>query len=261
MSLAVRLVVVAVVFSGCSGLAAEEETTPAETLTPAPVPDTDRRSTVDGRVAPGLTDERLVDERALLSAHSRRLSDSSHTYRERVIRRYGNGTVQRRGTSVVRRDGPVVAYEFVGVERNGPSTAVERWSNGSVTYTRERGANGSSYEVARRGDIGLETADYTGSLTRLFSLVTVTVNGTATRDGREVYRVETPEPQAVPPLQNVSFVGYVTPEGVVTDYRVSYVAGRGSAPVEVSVRVSVSELGSTAVDQPEWYGAAVNATG
>jgi hypothetical protein len=63
---------------------------------------------------------------------------------------------------------------------------------------------------------------------------------------------ETPEPRVLSPSRNVTFVGHVTPEGVFTEYRISYRIVRRSVRIDVTVAASFEEVESTTVTRPPW---------
>jgi len=67
------------------------------------------------------------------------------------------------------------------------------------------------------------------------------------------------ERRDIPPLRNVSFVGSITEEGVMTEYTLEYEVRNDGVPVNVTVHSSVA-LGRTTVERPTWLADAVNAT-
>ena len=248
--------------AGCSGLTgAPAESEP--TLSPATVPAVSDRD--DGQyVAPGVTDRRLVDPGALQRAHATALSNTSHTFRERVTRQYPNGTLLSRYTTTVQRNGSAVRYRYERSPSNGTvPLRVETWAEDRDVYTARTEGNATTYSVeraaatARRVPLGPD--DYGASIGRVLGLLSLDVAGTERRDGRRTYRLVTTQSRDVPPLENVSFRGHVTPEGVLTDYRITYRVSRGGTPVDVTVRVTVDDLGTTVVERPPWYERAVTA--
>jgi hypothetical protein len=90
------------------------------------------------------------------------------------------------------------------------------------------------------------------SLPSLLDRLNVGVNGTASSDGQQYYRLETPKPKTLSPSRNVTFVGRVTPEGVFTDYRLTYRVERRDIRIDISVTASFEEVGSTTVTRPAW---------
>lgn len=253
----------ALVVAGCSGFAggpAEDRTTVA----PGAVPTTTDRA--DGRyVAPGVTAEGLVDPGALQRAHTTQLANASHTFRERVTRRDANGTILSQYTTVVRRNGSAVRYRYVRrATAAATSLRIDSWADGQRVYTARTEGNATTYSVedtvatARRVPLG--PSDYGASLGRVFGLLSVDVAGTDRENGSVRYRLTTTRVRDVPPLENVRFEGTVTPEGVLAEYRISYRVRRNGEPVDVTVRVTVDDIGTTAVERPSWYQRAVSET-
>lgn len=255
---------VAVLGAGCGSLASNDTAgTATETLTPVDVPGTEV-TPEPPLVAPGLTADRVVDGSALVAAHAGTILDASHTYREHVTRRYTNGTVQSGYTTVVQRNGTRVRYQYnrTASRRSRAPVAVDRWVTGNRSYVARTSGNRTSYRVADGlgPQIPLRTVDYASSVGQAFRLMDVTVTGTERRNGRTVYRLATPEPQVVPPSRNVTFVAYVTPEGVVTDYRLTYDLVRSDERTRVTVVVAFENVGSTTVPRPDWAGNVTNST-
>jgi len=250
----------ALVTAGCSGFTGGR-TPDGTTVTPATVPAVEDGA--DGRyLAPGVTDEELVDPGALQRAHTTRLANTPHTFRERVTRRYPNGTLLSRYTTVVERNESAVRYRYERQTAGGATPLrVESWADDQEVYTARTEGNVTTYSVedtvrtARR--VPLDTEDYGTSIGRVLGLVSIDVGGTDRRDGRRTYRLVTTRSRDVPPLENVSFEGRVTPDGVLTAYRITYRVRRDGTPVDVTVRVTVDDLGATAVERPTWYEDAV----
>lgn len=260
-----RLLVLALALSvavaGCGGSAQEE---PESTVTPAPVPEGDAQPVVeDDLVAPGVTAERIVDAGALTEAHEQRLSSSSYTVREQVVRRGPDGSVRDERTTVVRRNGSDIRYQQVTRAANGTEVRrVDRWSGGSRTYTARTDRNGTTYSTLNAtAGATVAASNYARSLGRVLGLLPVTVTGRTERAGTTYYRLEAAEVRDRPPLSNVSFVGYVGPGGLVRNYTVTYTTDIGAEAIDVTVRVTVEDVGATSVERPAWYGAARNATG
>lgn len=262
-SVAPATLALALLVAGCSGFAGGPAAE-RPSLTPVPVPTTDA-GTGGQYLAPGVTEERLVDPAALQRAHAARLANTSHTYRERVTRRYANGTLRGQYTTVVRRNESAVRYRYVQRETaENPGYRIDSWADGRRIYTARTVDNETTFRTetvpVTARQVPLETADYAASLGRVFGQFSLVVTGTVRRDGRPLYRLATAGHRDVPPLRNASFVGYVTPRGVVTEYRVSYRTRRDGVPVDVTVAVTVDELGNTTVARPAWYDRAVTRT-
>lgn len=256
MTRAVALLALALllVLAGCGGFAGNprSETT---RVTPVEVPTTTERP--ERFVAPGMTAERLVDPTALQRAHAARLTNDSHRFREVVTRRAANGTLLSRYVTLVVRNGSTVRYRFDGDRSDGRDEwTIDRYVTADRVYTARTDRNGTSYSVDPISEAGrrvpVTSDDYTASLTRVFGLLPIRVEESVRSGDQTRYYLETAEPRDVPPLRNATFVGAVTPEGVVDDYRVSYEVRRDGRPVTVIVTVSISELGTATVERPAW---------
>jgi hypothetical protein len=90
------------------------------------------------------------------------------------------------------------------------------------------------------------------ALARLLVLVSVEVTDRWTVNGETVYRVETPAPQSIPPLRDITLAANVTETGLVREYRVAYDVERSGRPVRVVATVKYRRLGETVVEPPAW---------
>jgi len=249
------LVCVVVVTAGCGALGADDGAdeatrtlTPVSVRTPAPTP-------TPTTVAPGLAADRIVNSTALVATHGAVINDTSHTYRRQVARTYPNGTVWREYTTVIERNESALRYRHTWTTADGTERTVERWRTDGRTYVARTGENGTTVTVADRSDGGVvlgTSSGYVRSLPSLLDRLNVGVNGTASSDGQQYYRLETPKPKTLSPSRNVTFVGRVTPEGVFTDYRLTYRVERRDIRIDISVTASFEEVGSTTVTRPAW---------
>jgi hypothetical protein len=240
--------------AGCGGVASDARTETTR-VTPVEVPTTTERP--DRFVAPGMTAERLVDPEALQRAHAARLANASHQFREVVTRRAANGTLLARYVTLVVRNGSTVRYRFDGDRRDENETwPVDRYVTADRVYTARTVGNTTNYTVAPVSETGRRVPvapdDYAASLTRVFGLLPLRVEDSVRSGDQTRYYLETTAPRDVPPLRNATFVGAVTPKGVVDDYRVSYEVPRDGRSVTVTVTVSISDLGTATVERPAW---------
>lgn len=251
------------VLAGCGGFASDDRTETTR-VTPVEVPTTTERP--DRFVAPGMTAEQLVDPAALQRAHAARLTNDSHRFREVVTRRAANGTLLARYVTLVVRNGSTIRYRFDDDRLDGRDEwRVDRYVTADRVYTARTERNSTNYTVEPVSGVGrrvpVSPDDYAASLTRVFGLLPIRVDETVRRGDRTRYYLETSEPRDVPPLRNATFVGAVTPEGVVDDYRVSYEVRRDGRPVTVTVTVSISDLGTATVERPAWLDRASDRAG
>jgi len=245
-----------VLLAGCGGSGG----TDLESVTPAPTPeieDEPTRTPAPSRLAPGLTETELVDPTALVQRHRTALEKRSHTLRERVVRRHANGTVRGRFASVVRRNGSEILYRsnWTNYRANGSETRrMERWWMGNRTYSVELGPNGTVSDGPRVTDKQQvpEIENYASSLREILLVLSIETNRTTERNGTTYYHIETPEPQNVSPLLDVTFVANVTSEGIITNYTLTYRKQELGRITDVSVTVSVEDIGNTTVERPAW---------
>jgi hypothetical protein len=274
--------VVLVLLAGCSGSATAPTRTATGTVTPAPVP-TDTPSTF---LAPGVTPRGVESPAALVAAHRRALRGTSVTVRFEESRRDANGSLRWRRTAVQRLDAtadPVRSYytgEFEGAAsvrgtasfvRFPRAVRVERYTVGGGVYHRYRHPSGATSYV---GGVSPGVRPLDPGLLPLFRAVETRVVGRETGDGPTLYRLagtEVVDPGTLErllrvgplaELREVSFEAVVDAGGTVRGYRLSYTAVSADG-VTVRGRESARfvDLGATTVERPDWYAAAVNATG
>lgn len=228
-------------------LASAETSDPSLSPSPTPTPPT---------VAPGLTADRVIDYTALVDRHGEVVSNTSHTYRRQVTRSYPNGTVWRAHTTVLKRNQSVTYNRHTWTDDSGTRRTIERWRTDGRVYVARTAENGTVMRVENgTGPPGTEpgTSDgYAGMLPRVLKQLNASDVTPVSRDGRQLYRIETPETRALPPSKNVSFVGHVTPDGVFTGYRLAYRIERRDTRVDVTVRTTFEDVGSTVVSRPTW---------
>lgn len=268
--------VVLVVLAGCSGpLGAVEERTDEGTLTPAPVPETDGAA---DEFAPGVTDDGVIDAARLAAAHDRALVNVSYILRRNVTRRAADGTLRSGTEGVLRVAATRDRFRYTLVLRRGNRRVVDRYADGRRVYEHELGPNGTTYGLVRGPDgapLAPRNASF-GAVTNsrgiadLFARFRLAVTDRVERNGTTYYRLETPEPQTVPPIEDVTVTALVSERGLVRRYDVSYRIVDGAADenggTRVEARVRISDVGSTTVREPAWYdeardAVAVNATG
>lgn len=258
------LLLSAAVTAGCGGLVGSQLDGQG-TLTPVPVPsDGTPASESDGRIAPGLTTDGIVDPERLLRTHADRLENTSYAFHRRVSRRNPDGSIRSTSETVIHDDESAVRVRHARTVYRGGNrtvTRVDRWTAGDETYTAITRDNETTYEVAAVASGGkpLETTHYSESLTQILAHLPVAVGPPAEVEGTTVYPLEVTERRDVYPLRNVSFVGNVTERGLVTEYRLEYEVRHDGTPIRVTVRRAVS-TGRTTVARPDWLPNAVNAT-
>jgi hypothetical protein len=256
--LAVTLVLV---LAGCGSAAAPTPAPGTATVTPAPVPEA---TAAPGTLAPGVAADGVFDADRLAAAHAAALAGRSFTL-VRVDSRYTNGSLERRDRSVLAygATGTEFRYDLRQTDRRDGANAtsrIERYADGERVYVATTRDDETRYELLRASDgstyaptrVFPENATNERGIARLFVLIDTEVTGERTVDGRTVYRLATPAPQAVPPLRNVTFVANVTEAGLVRDYRLSYDVVRSGRPVRVVASTTYRSVGETTVVAPPW---------
>jgi hypothetical protein len=241
-----------VVLAGCAGLTGGDPT-PRDTVSPVAVPTT-------GEGYPPGVDEAGVSPSSLAAAHDRALAGTSFTFvrRQRVV---ANGTVwttdrERRvaadGTYTGRLNRTAPEPPLQGV----PPVRFAYWTNGTATaYYRESSRGPGSYAWS---DGTPPVVDVTGSRTveRLFRAVEPSV--VERREGVVLVGSSDRLPDALSPSlgladpRDVSLTARVAPDGVVTRWRLTYVATADGRSVRVVRDTRVTAVGATTVERPAW---------
>lgn len=269
------VLVLVVVLAGCNGLVLGGEETPASTVTPMPVPTDEPTPTPRPELAPGLTRNGVVEPFALAEAHASVLADTSYTLVENHSVRFRRGMVYSGGTVEARLGTNHTRYAVVrtGSQTSVPFPVIEErfWSNGNRTLVARTSTDNTTYAIARAdgGPLPVRRAlsdDPTNSdrIPTLFGAMETRVVGLTVRNGTRLYRVRGSNLTNEFALDtewespgNVKLVALVDRRGLVREYRLHYTASFDGDPVRVSRRVRYTNVGSTTVERPSWYGAAV----
>ena len=249
---------------------------PATSQTPqsTPVsPSTDARVAVGNLLAPGLSNEGIVDAGTLSAAHSRAVADSSYvwfvSYRE-----YRNSS---------RSVWPATRTERVVVENathyrsdsggwgalDGTPyvvSGVDAYADGTHRYVRDRVNGTARYErvpiygrTLSGGERGTDLvyAERAGQYVRWYlTAETTRVHNIVTIDDRTYYRV-TAIGSDYPGTENFSAVALIAPNGFVAEIRASYSLPDSDRVAEVHISY---HDGNASVERPDWYDDARNAT-
>ena len=260
------------VLAGCNapvGDAATER--PATTATAAPVP--------DSTLAPGVTDEGVVDPERLAAVHRGAIEDRSYTLVANRTVRYSNGTLrselwlqvrlgERRTyhatASTAGSEGPV----FLG---EPPATA-EFWGNGSVyvrrfardgertynTFEPVRGAGTWQYWV-RMVPFGGGVGSPRRFIGDLFATVPTRLDGTThnTTAYRLVGDSATGPVKGVDGVSDVRLTAVVRANGLVRSISLQYAGQVDGEPIRVTRRVRYGRVGRTTADQSSWFDRAI----
>lgn len=263
------------VLAGCaqSGVPVDAELT----VTPAPVP-TDATPTPAYRLAPGLAESGVNGPLTLVSAHAEQLRSTVYSVRieERVERPDGSvvwrvleGTFTDRTTYSMRVQAGV-----------GNDTMLANWfyADGERLYERLVIDNETRYYLPRSmlSPGASYPQDPLGEPTQREQLYVAlsgarpSFNGTVTVDSDEAYRIAESSRinedflaayEYVSDLAGYEFDAVVTPDGLVREYRISYVATSRGERRRVVRTARWTEIGTARVTAPDWYATARNRTG
>jgi hypothetical protein len=264
-----------VVLAGCSGLpgsgtptdggttptptptATTDTPTPTPTATPSPSPET---------VAPGLTESGVVDAWALAREHKTTLRSVSRTVQVERTVTAADGTTLARVETTVDRSGPLVPGTYrrtVSGSAPGsvgePTTDLAVWTNGTATVTKTGSGDAATYtNSSGRASVFGSDGTRWQTLFLLFTGTNVTVTDERTRNGVSAYRVEsTGQPSGdsrFASYANVSLTAVVSEDGIVRRYELSYDRSIDGRQVTVTESVRFTDLTSTEVTKPTWYG-------
>lgn len=270
--LAAALVVVAGygVYSAAPQQAGESPAESAAT-TPTATPPGTATTAPPEQLAPGLTDEGVVDSWALSHAHANVLLNASFSVSSVETRWTSDGSrrVVATGTTRVAEGGtPLYFAREVAGDDPGPTVIdadIELWRTENVSYTRFVSENGTSYrESTSTQDILSEPATAWDGIYTLFVGVNTTTVERVERNATTLYRVvSTSQPRpglSTRERSNYSLSALIDPSGLVHRYRVTYDAHEDGRTLHVTRTWRLSGVGSTTVEQPGWLDEARNAT-
>jgi len=250
-----------VVLAGCAGLAGEDSSS-AETLTPAPVP------TAGPTYPPGVTASGVAPA-VLADAHESRLLSAGFTLTShRRLVGPGGMLGQTHQSRRVAPGGETYVGEFTQSAPKYPLQSFPRlslgyWTNGTVTaYNRESARPPQSYAWVR-GEPPTLDVTRARALERYLTAVETTVRQ---RDRGVVLAGSTvdqpgaiPRPPDVERPRNVSLTVRVDADGIVTDWRLAYSGTVANRTVRIVETGRITDVGRTTVEYPDWVAAAAEA--
>lgn len=275
-TLGLRLcLVVLICLSGCNAFTGN--TTPeTPSLTPVDIP-TDDPNTTRG-LAPGLTNQGVVDPIALGSAHEVVLANTSFTLHGKKTEKYTNGTIRTQWRTIARVVSPRSRYHS-NIDWYDPNTIAFNhtipnrsiWSNGERTLvaTSLSSTNTTSYQHFESSNPPLPVPEYPHGeqYYNLFKIIDTKVVNHTTHDGTTLYRLTSTE--IVDPAQlikysmnsktarnprNLTFHAVIDSRGVVHEYQLAYTATLTGTNQSTSVHVvntkRYTNIGATTVDRP-----------
>ena len=280
-TVAVLVFALAVVLAGCGmPFTGGDGGTTSPSVTPAPVPTDEPTPTAVPQLAPGLTGEGVTDPFALAEAHASVLDGTAYAVRTNLTVRYANGSIYTQRSSdsqlAANRTRYYVVNEVAGARIGGGQAGTSLYSNGERVFIARTSAGRTTYRIAR--DVDREPASPSemfsggsGGDERIYSLFTAVetrVLDETTRNGTTRYRIVGANVSGEADLGsrygdpgNVTARATIDSRGLVHEYRLRYGGTVSGANVTVVRRVRYTNVGSTTVERPPWYEAAVrNAT-
>lgn len=253
--------------AGCNTAQVDAESGSSETLTPAPVPETDSRSTPAPAFPPGVSSVAVESVEALATAHRNTLENDSYVWIEREReQRESNGTLQTRVLRTERmtvENGTTYRRELVR-EQNWDSIRWHHWynrsayANGSVLFWRVAGSGMPRYE---RGEVVDDRDQFRYAAS--FALRQFLAAGNASvqvvvRDGQPLHRIVVDRPAGTryPQSDDYTAVVLVEPSGFVRQFRVSYELDRPNGRTVTTYEFRYERVGNVSVDRPDWLPAA-----
>ena len=211
---------------------------------------------------PGITTDGVTDTSALIDAHTETLRATSFTVRSTQTMRSTdpdfavttNRTWRLNGTSPIR--GGSVRTIAVSGEAPEPYTAgpnrIDAYRNGSNAVERVTTANDSSSRRVDRlnSSVRLNDALHRSTIYELTTRENVTVTRVS-HNGTTLYRV-TAALAETRIRSNASLTLFVTPAGVVRELQTARTVRYRSGPRRITRRVRITDIGTTAVERPQW---------
>lgn len=261
-------VLIALVGCASSGVQADGPVT----VTPAPVP-TDGVPTPAFRLAPGLAERGVIGPLTLASAHAERLRSTAYHVRIEERVQHPDGRVSWRvlsGTFANRTSYSMRVREGVGNE-----TVIASWfyADGDRLYERLIIDNVTRYyqprsKLSAGSHYPQDPLGHPIQRDQLYvalSGANPSYVGTERVEGVELYRIAESDRvnddflaawEYVAALTEYEFEALVTGDGLVREYRISYVATVRGEPRRVVRTTRWTNVGNATVTPPDWYGIA-----
>jgi len=267
------------VTAGCAGIGGPSDQTTAdgETATATPATTTTTTTTESAaQLAPGVTADGVVDARALADAHRNALEDASFVRQSAATRANESATSARNRTLAVENESVwrlTTTGEGVNVALGVTNGTYDVYADGqrALWQLRNDTAGNTSYgvhSITAQGDqVVIPPAQVFENNLRglydrdlVYSLAANADDVEAVDDGSEA-AVELSGGAGDPPTAftrtgSVSFTMTVTGDGLVTALELSYESGDATVERTVTFDADVADP----VEEPEWYGTALNET-
>jgi hypothetical protein len=276
-TVAVLVLVLAVVLAGCGmPFTGGDGGTTSPSVTPAPVPTDEPTPTPVPQLAPGLDGTGVTDPFALAEAHASVLDGTAYTVQTNVTVRYANGTVYTQQSTdsqlAANRTRYYVVNEVAGARIGGGQAGTSLYSDGERVFVARTSAGRTTYRIARGVDREpappgeLLSGDEAGDerIYSLFTAVETRIADETSRNGTTRYRIvganvtgEADPGSRYGDPRNVTAHATIDSRGLVNEYRLRYEGAVDGANVTVVRRARYIDVGSTTVERPPWYEAAI----
>ncbi|WP_436931368.1 hypothetical protein [Halosimplex halobium] len=255
-----------VVLAGCSALAGGGEPTPADTVTPAPVPelgstDTPAPSTPRERLGafPAISAGGTVNASGLYAAHVDYLSSHSYTLSWERRTAGGDGVITR---EYDRRIAVGADGRFLVRNEDGGTNLTLTYGDREGAYRRVVSPNGTAVSPVTMpvtGPAGQRYAEAVSFEVLMFVETGYDSVDVVTRDGRPYARIVSDHvPPAIPETYSAYAVHdfratlWVAPEGYVRAVHYEFVLRNVDERIAVEWRYTYDRVGETTVDRPGW---------
>jgi hypothetical protein len=255
-----------VVLAGCSVFAGGGQPTPAETVTPAPVPElgpteTPPPATPRERLGtfPSISAEGDINVSGLFASHIAYLSDHSYTLEWNRRTAGGSGAIAR---EYDRRIAVGADGSFLVRNADEGTNTTLTYGDRDGAYRRVEGLNGTDAEPVPAGltdPVGQRYAE-----TVSFEILTFLNEGydsveVVTRNGRPYARVvsgnvppQIPETYSAYAVHDFAATLWIAPEGYVSAVHYEFDLRNIDERIAVEWRYTYDRVGETTVDRPEW---------
>jgi len=255
--------------AGCGAPVAGPTPEPTDRLTPVSVPNAS-----DDGVAPGVTEDGVVDATALKDAHIAQLRGGDFTLRRVRVERYANRSLRARTTldATYPGDGRYrIERTFEGPDhdRLGTGGTTIQYGNATGSVRIRRAPNGTVLDRSTGPPVSgattrtaLLTAPFSGRRVLLIFRAADFDDVTPVA-GRDAYRLEGGgvadpaalqsllSPSRVEGIEDVWVTAVVTSDGLVERLEFAYTAIIDGRPVRI-VRTVRYETGNVTLDRPAW---------
>jgi len=253
------------VFAGCSVFAGGGQPTPAETVTPAPVPDLEPTDTPAATprerlgAFPAISPEGDINVSGLFAAHIAYLSERSYTLEWERRTAGGSGAITQ---EYDRRVAVGADGTFLVRNADAGTNATTTYGDRDGAYRRVEGANGTGVAPApmRLADpVGQRYAE-----TVSFEILTFLNEGydsvdVVTRSGRPYARIvsdnvppQIPETYSAYAVHDFAATMWVAPAGYVRAIHYEFDLLNVDERIAVEWRYTYDRVGETTVERPEW---------